>query len=154
MNISFVYAWKYLQAPKPEENVTVSNETSTDESFRENGNINGNLIDHKESNEVVTSDLISPPEKSGVGKDTENTDTLQQPRPSFTMSSAEDDDLFDSLAGSKRSLFIQNGLGELNSARYSVSGSIASSGQLPYPGNISFRSDSSTGSTRSFAFPM
>ena len=48
-----------------------------------------------------------------------------------------------------------HGLGESSfSAVGPVSGRISYSGPVPYSGSISLRSDSSTTSTRSFAFPM
>ncbi|XP_058115206.1 uncharacterized protein LOC131258127 isoform X2 [Magnolia sinica] len=66
-----------------------------------------------------------------------------------------DDGALDSLTGSTRSFFIQHGLGESSfSATDLVSGPIAYSGAMPCSGSISFRSDSSTTSTRSFAFPI
>lgn len=50
---------------------------------------------------------------------------------------------------------IRNSLGEASfSALGPVSGRISYSGSIPYSGSISIRSDSSTTSTRSFAFPM
>ncbi|XP_058112471.1 uncharacterized protein LOC131255698 [Magnolia sinica] len=61
-----------------------------------------------------------------------------------------DDGLLDSLTGSSRSFFIQHGLGESSS----VSGPIAFSGPVAYSGSISLRSDSSTASAQSFAFPV
>lgn len=50
---------------------------------------------------------------------------------------------------------IHNSIGESSfSAAGAVSGRISYSGSIPYSGSISIRSDSSTTSTRSFAFPM
>ena len=50
---------------------------------------------------------------------------------------------------------IRHSLGESSfSAVGPVSGRISYSGPVPYSGSISLRSDSSTTSTRSFAFPM
>ncbi|CAI8595565.1 unnamed protein product [Vicia faba] len=50
---------------------------------------------------------------------------------------------------------IHNSIGESSfSAAGAVSGRISYSGSIPYSGSISIRSDSSTTSTRSFAFPI
>ncbi|KAF5184803.1 18S pre-ribosomal assembly protein gar2-like protein [Thalictrum thalictroides] len=61
----------------------------------------------------------------------------------------------DTLSASSRSFFIQHGYGETSfSLADPLSGPIAYSGPIPYSGSISLRSDSSTTSTRSFAFPI
>ncbi|XP_038979299.1 uncharacterized protein LOC120109604 isoform X1 [Phoenix dactylifera] len=61
----------------------------------------------------------------------------------------------DNATASARSLFVHNNHGDLNfSEPVCLSGPIASSGHIPYSGSISLRSDSSTTSTRSFAFPI
>lgn len=66
-----------------------------------------------------------------------------------------EDDPLDNLTGSTRSFFIQHGHGETSfSGVGSAAGPLGYSGSVPYSGSISFRSDSSTTSTRSFAFPI
>ncbi|ONK79365.1 uncharacterized protein A4U43_C01F5620 [Asparagus officinalis] len=56
---------------------------------------------------------------------------------------------------SLRYSFLQLMQGESNASEPSIlSGSLASSGRIPYSGSISLRSDSSTTSARSFAFPI
>ncbi|XP_043701872.1 uncharacterized protein LOC122652249 [Telopea speciosissima] len=72
-----------------------------------------------------------------------------------------EDGTVDSLTTSSRSFFIQDGHGESSfsavgrvSGPISYSGPISHSGPVPYSGSISLRSDSSTTSTRSFAFPV
>ncbi|XP_027346214.1 uncharacterized protein LOC113858015 isoform X2 [Abrus precatorius] len=47
-----------------------------------------------------------------------------------------------------------NGQNQAHRSFSSISSRITNSGAVPYSGNISFRSDSSTASTRSFAFPI
>nr|XP_010943300.1 uncharacterized protein LOC105061062 isoform X3 [Elaeis guineensis] len=61
----------------------------------------------------------------------------------------------DNATASARSSFVHNNHGDLNySEPVYLSGPIVSSGHIPYSGSISLRSDSSTTSTRSFAFPI
>lgn len=134
--------------------MTASGELSTEnDSCKESNDSNGNSTNYERSFGIITSDIESPPpEISGREGGSENVDSQVQPRQSLTMPSLEDDDLFDGLSGSTRSLFIQHGLGESSfSSTRAVPGPISYSGQIPYSGSISLRSDSSTGS---FAFPM
>lgn len=61
----------------------------------------------------------------------------------------------DNATASARNSFVHINRGDLNfSEPVYLSGPIVSSGHIPYSGSISLRSDSSTTSTRSFAFPM
>ncbi|XP_042499705.1 uncharacterized protein LOC122077872 [Macadamia integrifolia] len=75
--------------------------------------------------------------------------------PRQTLPGGLEDGTLDSLTSSSRSFFIQHGHGESSfSAVGPLSGPISHSGPVPYSGSISLRSDSSTTSTRSFAFPV
>ncbi|XP_043715692.1 uncharacterized protein LOC122664072 [Telopea speciosissima] len=72
-----------------------------------------------------------------------------------TLPGGLEDGTLDNLTSSSRSFFIQHGHGESSfSAVGPPSASISHSGPIPYSGSISLRSDSSTTSTRSFAFPI
>ncbi|KAJ4973996.1 hypothetical protein NE237_007170 [Protea cynaroides] len=77
-----------------------------------------------------------------------------------TLPGGFEDGTVDSLTTSSRSFLIQDGHGESSfsamgpmSGPISYSGPISHSGPVPFSGSISLRSDSSTTSTRSFAFP-
>ncbi|KAF8378540.1 hypothetical protein HHK36_029883 [Tetracentron sinense] len=84
---------------------------------------------------------------SGSEESSQNAD-FKPPPESPNMSGLEDGTL-DSLTASSRSFFIQHGHEE---SSFSAVGPL--SGPIPYSGSISLRSDSSTTSTRSFAFPI
>ncbi|XP_042518033.1 uncharacterized protein LOC122091876 [Macadamia integrifolia] len=78
-----------------------------------------------------------------------------------TLPGGLEDGTVDRLSTSSRSIFIQDGHGESSfsavgpfSGPISYSDPISHSGPVPYSGSISLRSDSSTTSTRSFAFPI
>lgn len=80
----------------------------------------------------------------------ENADD-QNSAQSYSVSGLEDGAL-NNLMGSSRSFFIQHGYGDSDFSG-SLSDPIAYSGSIPFSGNISLQSESST-STRSFAFPV
>ncbi|KAG6474398.1 hypothetical protein ZIOFF_068333 [Zingiber officinale] len=61
---------------------------------------------------------------------------------------------YDPAAASDQRMFYHNNHGHSNFTDPSVSGPRGTSGHLAYSGSISLRSDSSTTSTRSFAFPV
>ncbi|KAF9624458.1 hypothetical protein IFM89_011466 [Coptis chinensis] len=92
----------------------------------------------------------SSPATSGREEDFEKSESVQTlNRPSI------EEETLDSRTASSRSFFIQHGYGETSfSAEGPLSGPITYSGPIPYSGSISLRSDSSTTSTRSFAFPI
>ncbi|KAL5987467.1 hypothetical protein ACLOJK_035215 [Asimina triloba] len=95
-----------------------------------------------ESGSITFNFDSSPPPMISSRKVSPESSDFQQSGKSLNVPGL-DDSLLDSLTGSTRSFFIQHGLGESSI-----------SGPLSYSGNISLRSDSSTASTRSFAFPV
>ncbi|XP_010261085.1 PREDICTED: uncharacterized protein LOC104599949 [Nelumbo nucifera] len=95
------------------------------------------------------------PSKPTTREETSTKADSPQPLHILLSMSRLEDGTVDSLTGSSRSLCIQHGHGESSfSAAGPMSGSITYSGPVPYSGSISLRSDSSTTSTRSFAFPI
>ncbi|KAJ8637111.1 hypothetical protein MRB53_011378 [Persea americana] len=126
-----------------EANMGTSMECSIHEAYNQSRDDINLPFDSKAKSGSTTFDSSSQ-STSIRAESAENAD-CQQSGQSITASVLEDDPL-DSLTGSTRSFFIQHGVGES-----SFSGMGAVSGPL---GSISFRSDSSTTSTRSFAFPI
>ncbi|PIA63269.1 hypothetical protein AQUCO_00200946v1 [Aquilegia coerulea] len=102
----------------------------------------------------IAEDFGSPsPETSGREENQDKADWRQSVETINMPSIVEE--TTDTLSASSRSFFIQHGYGETSfSAADPLSGPIAYSGSIPYSGSISLRSDSSTTSTRSFAFPV
>ncbi|XP_077237571.1 uncharacterized protein LOC143879214 isoform X1 [Tasmannia lanceolata] len=141
------------QAPNEKENLENLVGTSAEVSIN-SSNTEDFPIDSKVESGPFTSGFeSSPPMMSDREESIENAE-WQQSRGNLILSEL-DDWALDSLTGSTRSLFIQHGHGESSFAGMnSVSGPIAYSGPIPYSGSISLRSDSSTASTRSFAFPI
>lgn len=68
--------------------------------------------------------------------------------------SVSDGTISDSATSSHQRSFFDNNHGDLNFYGPSLSGPKVTSGHIAYSGSISLRSDSSTTSTRSFAFPV
>ncbi|KAL5974388.1 hypothetical protein ACLOJK_031053 [Asimina triloba] len=102
---------------------------------------------------LLNSDLL--PMESSPGKEEATPNAGHQWSGQSSTASVLDDGARDSLTGSKRSFFSQHGLGESSfSGLDSKFDPIVLSGAAPYSGSISFRSDSSTTSQRSFAFPV
>lgn len=110
------------------------------------------LFDRRVENGSITFDFNSSSSSKHTRMEGAETADHQHSAQNFSMSGPEDKAL-DSLTGSTRSFFIQHGYGESDHSG-SVSDPIAYSGLIPYSGNISLRSESSTASARSFAFPM
>ncbi|XXG79903.1 hypothetical protein AAC387_Pa09g0870 [Persea americana] len=110
------------------------------------------LFDRRVENGSITFDFNSSSSAKSARMEGAETADHQHSAQNFSMSGLEDKAL-DSLTGSTRSFFIQHGYGESDHSG-SVSDPITYSGLIPYSGNTSLRSESSTASTRSFAFPV
>lgn len=95
----------------------------------------------------------SSPETSGKEEDIEYTD---RQRSGETLSMPIiDEEKEENQTASRVSFSSQYGFGETSfSAVGPLSDPISYSGQIPFSGSVSYRSDSSTTSTRSFAFPV
>ncbi|KAL5723321.1 hypothetical protein ACHQM5_006733 [Ranunculus cassubicifolius] len=100
----------------------------------------------------ITSDIDSAlPETSGR-EDEDPSETIDPPKSVETINMPSiDEETADIRSASNRSFFIQHGFGE---SSFSATGPLSGPLQIPYSGSISLRSDSSTTSTRSFAFPV
>ncbi|XP_010257928.1 PREDICTED: uncharacterized protein LOC104597869 isoform X2 [Nelumbo nucifera] len=112
-------------------------------------------LNSKVENRSITFD--SNPSTSATSGRVESKQKADSPQPLHTLlnTSRLEDGPVESLTASSRSFFIQHGHGESSfSAVGPMSGSITYSGPIPYSGSISLRSDSSTTSNRSFAFPI
>ncbi|OVA16902.1 hypothetical protein BVC80_9049g32 [Macleaya cordata] len=100
-------------------------------------------------------DSLPPPTTSGREEEDNPQKTDFQQTLQTVNRLGHEEDLQDSKTASSRSFFIQHGHGESSFSSVGPhSGPIAYSGPIPYSGSISLRSDSSTTSTRSFAFPV
>ncbi|KAK9115973.1 hypothetical protein Sjap_014920 [Stephania japonica] len=101
---------------------------------------------------IITFDFpSSPPGMDSGEKDLQNAETQL---PAQTLNTWNTDEAaVDSRTASNRSFFVHN-CGDSILSMTDVSGPIPYSGQIPYSGSTSLRSDSSTTSTRSFAFPV
>ncbi|KAG9448548.1 hypothetical protein H6P81_008513 [Aristolochia fimbriata] len=143
------------QVANDQENPSTSAGMTTKE-FDNGGSVIDNFFDSELDREIFTQELeSSAPETSGRTVVSENTDHHPSSGQSLSYCGLEDDAVLDSLTGSTRSFFIQHGLGESSfSGARSLPNSVAHSGHIPYSGSISLRSDSSTASARSFAFPI
>ncbi|XP_068642683.1 uncharacterized protein [Aristolochia californica] len=124
--------------------------------FDNDGCVIENVIDNElEQGNITQKPESSAPETSGRVDVLENAGHHLSSERSLSPCGLEDDAVLDSLTGSTRSFFIQHGLGESSfSGAHSLPSSVAHSGHIPYSGSISLRSDSSTASARSFAFPI
>ncbi|XP_072992223.1 uncharacterized protein [Typha latifolia] len=121
---------------------------ATDSQQAEHGNLQ-NPSDGEVVNEVSVCDF-NPRSEDKVNKESKNS---QQPGHTQNDPVVEGS-VPDSATASARSSVYRNH-GDLNFCGPTISaGPIATSGHLPYSGSISLRSDSSTTSTRSFAFPI
>lgn len=97
-----------------------------------------------------TSDFKSGAEAaviSGTGKDETIINNAQH-------HSVSEITFYDAATTSDQRMFYHNNHGDSNFTDPSLSGPRGTSGHLAYSGSISLRSDSSTTSTRSFAFPV
>ncbi|XP_068638352.1 uncharacterized protein [Aristolochia californica] len=113
-----------------------------------------NVFDSEvEQGNITQKPESSAPETSGRANVLENSDHHPPSERSLSSCWLEEDAVL--VTGSTRSFFIQHGLGESSfSEAHSLRNSIAHSGHIAYSGSISLRSDSSTASARSFAFPI
>ncbi|KAK9118303.1 hypothetical protein Scep_016396 [Stephania cephalantha] len=102
-----------------------------------------------ESGSIITFDFTSSPGMDCGEKDLQNAETQLPAQTLNTWNEAA----VDSRTASNRSFFVHS-RGDSILSMTDVSGSIPYSGQMPYSGSTSLRSDSSTTSTRSFAFPV
>ncbi|CAH9119748.1 unnamed protein product [Cuscuta europaea] len=103
------------------------------------------------TSEEVSDDCQSPEEVIIPGKDESSCDHAAEPELLLEMQTSEDKAPANLLMGG------QDGFADGETSFSSVgpiSGLITYSGLAPHPGSISIRSDSSTTSTRSFAFPV
>ncbi|XP_077221883.1 uncharacterized protein LOC143855694 [Tasmannia lanceolata] len=137
------------QATNEKEKLANSVGTSSAEVSNNSRNTEKFPINSKMETGSVTFDFESSPSvMSGSGEVTESANWQQSGR---SLSGLENE-VPDSLTGSSRSFFIQHGYGEPSfSGIRSDSGAIVNTGSM---GSISLRSDISTASTGSFAFPV
>ncbi|KAI3978109.1 hypothetical protein MKX01_032486 [Papaver californicum] len=120
----------------------------------EDESTNSNQVGEGETAGTVTlnSDSLLPPTTSGREEDP-NTQKSEFQRTIHTVNILGLEE--DSQTASSRSFFIQHGHGESSfSSAGPFSGPLAYTDPASYSGSISHRSDSSTTSTRSFAFPI
>lgn len=121
---------------------------------QEDESTNSNQVGEGETAGTVTldSDSLPPPTTSGREEDP-NTQKSEFQRAIHTVNILGLEE--DSQTASSRSFFIQHGHGESSfSSAGPFSGPLAYTDPASYSGSISHRSDSSTTSTRSFAFPV
>ncbi|MCL7043986.1 hypothetical protein MKW94_026008 [Papaver nudicaule] len=131
-----------------------ANSLSSSTAEEEDASNNCNQVSEGETAGTVTldSDSLPPPTTSGREEDP-NTQKSESQRAVHTVNILGLEE--DSQTASSRSFFIQHGHGESSfSSAGPFSGPLAYTDPVPYSGSISHRSDSSTTSTRSFAFPV
>ncbi|CAL9111053.1 unnamed protein product [Musa textilis] len=130
-------------------NVTFSNQNGDSMEKPPNAQLEG--VCNSDFNSVAA--VAAAATISGTEENNKNTDDKQLVNALYHCSNEEM--IFDATTASARSSFYPNNHGDLHFSGPSyLSSPKVSSGHIPYSGSISLRSESSTTSTHSFAFPM